>query len=140
MGLIAADVDDDDEITTGRLVFRGYGAGWRNGATVPGGGTVPTRGDPSGVVLEDGLEHKVGTLPVALAKVALDSFFHCGHISPAIGQGHVIRVTSPDRIFHRPKGHRFERRNGQFRGRTPSQYKGQQPGDNDLSDVYGFQT
>jgi hypothetical protein len=88
-------------------------------------------------MLEDGLEQKVGAFPIVLAKVGLDPFFHYGHISPAIGQRHVIGFTGANSVFHRPKGHRFDRRNGQFRGRTPSQDKGQQPGDNDLSDVCG---
>ena len=116
MGLISADVDDDDEITTWGLVFRGHGAGWGDGTTVPGREIIPTRGDPGGVMLEDGLEQEVGVFPVAVAKVGLDSFFHYGHISPAIGHSRAIRFAGANSVFHRPKGHRFARRNGQFRG------------------------
>ena len=56
MRLIAANIDDDDEIPTGGLVFEGHGTGWR---AVSGRGIVPARIDPGRVVLEDGLEQEV---------------------------------------------------------------------------------
>ena len=62
VGLIATNVEDDDKISTRGLILRGHGAGRRDGTTVTGCGIAPTRGNPGGVMLEDGLEQEVLSL------------------------------------------------------------------------------